>query len=212
MQSNSTHNAVSPSGESTSVKKEVGSLASLDISSVTRGIVQGDAMAFTSFYQAVFTQLYRYLLVCSRGREDLVQEAIQETMLRVMRTMKPFEQAGDLWAWVCCVARSALIDQVRKEQRHNPNRHQSGIGKCIQATFQQDTNRELEEHLRHCLNELDPKDRALVEGKYYKRQTYRTLAQTWRLTPKAVESRLARIRKKLKILLLKRLNHEPLFE
>ena len=49
--------------------------------------------------------------------------------------------------------------------------------------------------LIHCLKYLDTK-------------THKTLAQEHRLTPKAVESRLARIRKKLKDLLLKRLDHE----
>ena len=49
MQTRSRQNVASESGEPTSAQKETGSLASLDVSSVSRGIVQEDAAAFTCF-------------------------------------------------------------------------------------------------------------------------------------------------------------------
>ena len=61
------------------------------------------------------------------------------------------------------------------------------------------------EHLGHCLNQLDPMEHALIQGKYLEDKSYATLAQEHGLTPKAVESRLGRIRQKLKTLMLARL-------
>jgi RNA polymerase sigma factor (sigma-70 family) len=171
-------------------------------------MARGDSEAFTAFYHAVFMRLYRYLLVCSGGDEPLVQEAMQETMVRVLRKIKPFDQATALWTWLCCVARSALIDQLRKEHSAKRRSVEPTVLDERPEPSQQDISCELYRCLDQSLDELDPVDRGLIEGKYFQGQTYQALALAWHLTPKAIESRLARIRKKLKERLLKRLHHE----
>ena len=203
MPANTQPSGFSQESELVCAQGETGLPASLDVAALSRKIMGGDHAAFTTFYHAFFMRLYRYLLVCSQGRESLVQEAVQETMLRIIKHIKPFSTEKDLWAWVCCVARSALVDLLRKEQRHQQHL-------AIQTPVEQGIDSDLQEHLRHCLDQLDVQDGALIEGKYYQAQTYETLAVKYRMTPKAVESRLARIRKKLKALLLKRLNHESI--
>ena len=71
-----------------------------DISGLTRAIQRGDPAAFAQFYGVYFPRLYRYLLVSSGGWEEGVQEALQESMIRVVRHMKPFAAEADLWNWM----------------------------------------------------------------------------------------------------------------
>ena len=58
------------------------------------------------------------------------------------------------------------------------------------------------------LKQLPAEDRALVEGKYLQGTSIRELAAQLRLTDRAAESRLARIRLRLREQLLRKLKHE----
>lgn len=178
----------------------------LDVPALTAAIRKGDQRAFEQLYHAIFLPLYGYLLVCARGREQEAQEALQEALIRIARHTKPFEDGAGLWNWIRCIGRNALIDQLRRGNRFDRRRSLPSETDLAQGQSEQDSLTELKIHLDHCLTQLSPAERALIEGKYLETKTYRVLAQEHQLTPKAVESRLARIRKKLKTLMLKRLN------
>jgi RNA polymerase sigma factor (sigma-70 family) len=66
----------------------------------------------------------------------------------------------------------------------------------------------LEELLTQSLEVLTPGDRALIESKYFRGATVRALAGELQLTEKAVESRLARARRRLREEISKRLRDE----
>jgi RNA polymerase sigma factor (sigma-70 family) len=75
----------------------------------------------------------------------------------------------------------------------------------VSTQADQDYANELKTQLHACLAQLEQAERRLVQGKYLEGKSYELLAREHGLTPKAIESRLARIRKKLKSLMLRRL-------
>lgn len=177
-----------------------------DVLRMTAGIARGDDAAFRRFYAAYFDRLHRYLLVVYRGREDVVNDAMQDTMMRVVKYARPFEDEGALWNWLRAVARTALIDLARKR-----GRTPAGIPLEMLAepaagkSAGDDPESELGEHLTACMKHLGPLEQTLVAGKYFEGKSLAALSSEHGLSPKAVESRLARIRKKLKAQILERL-------
>ena len=91
---------------------------SLDIAALTRAMARGDESAYRTFYEAYFHRLFRYLLVVTAGDEDAAREALQATLVRVVRHIKPFREEGVFWSWLTVLARSALSDQTRKRRRY----------------------------------------------------------------------------------------------
>ena len=71
----------------------------------------------------------------------------------------------------------------------------------------------MDERLRNLLERhvasLPPDERKLIEQKYFVRRAVREIAGELQTTEKAVESKLSRIRRKLKDAVLAELNHEP---
>jgi RNA polymerase sigma-70 factor (ECF subfamily) len=104
------------------------------------------------------------------------------------------------------LARSAARDAGRKEQRYLALLHRFALG--WSGALQQETVPE-EQDLRglvdESLEELNPEDRALIEGKYMQDESVRELASKTGLTDKAVESRLLRLRRQLRERILKNL-------
>jgi RNA polymerase sigma factor (sigma-70 family) len=173
-----------------------------ECSTLTRGIVAGDESAAAEFFNRYFDRLFRYLVVIARGNEELAREALSDAFIKAARHMKPMKSDQDIWRWLTRIARTSLIDHVRKGQRR------------ITIVFSDEPLPEpparepadkLTDALNECLVELPREDREVIEGFYFEDQSQAALAAERNSTGKAVESKLARIRQKLRVALLNKL-------
>src|SRR5436190_1528005 len=85
---------------------------------LTSGLAAHEEDAFRQFQAAYFDRLLRYHLVIAHGDEHAAQEALQETLLRVARHARRFDDAGTFWCWLTVLARSAAADSGRKRNRY----------------------------------------------------------------------------------------------
>ena len=179
--------------------------ASSDIGVLTRGLTAGDELAFCEFHNRYFDRLYQLLLVVARGREDEAQEALQQTLLRVVRYARVFDSEDAFWCWLKALARSAARDSGRKQNRYLALLQAFARGRPVEpesAKFEDDR---LQFVLEECLDELEPSYRRLVEAKYLDGLSVKEIAAETRLTEKAVESRLLRLRRQLRARTLEKL-------
>ena len=163
-------------------------------------MARGDEAAFREFYDAYFDRLLRYLLVVTGGDETAAREALSLTLVRVVRHVKPFADEEKFWSWLTVLARSARADEARKSRRYF-----SFLEKFTRHTETEndfgsdgDADKQLRELLEKNLSSLPPDERELIAQKYFARRSVREIAADQGTTEKAVESRLSRIRKKLK--------------
>lgn len=181
------------------------------ICDLTRGLAAGDEEAFRQFHAVYFNRLLRYLFVATKGDEHAAREALQETMTRVVRYARRFDSEEVFWSWLTVLARSAVVDAGRK--RHRYWRLLKGYALFWRSTNPQrsddpDPDEYLNELLKQELEQLEPIDRSLVEGKYLSGASVRELAEQFGLTERAVESRLLRARRQLRQELVKQLKNE----
>jgi RNA polymerase sigma-70 factor, ECF subfamily len=185
---------------------EEGPAASLDIAALTRRMAKADESAYRAFYDAYFHRLSRYLLVVTAGDEDAAREVLQATLVRVVRHIKPFADEGVFWSWLTVLARSALGDQTRKRRRYLAFLDRFAWHAQLQQTIAADeADGQLLASLEHGLEALAEEERDLVQRKYFARQPVREIAAELHASEKAVESRLVRVRRKLKQAMLEEL-------
>jgi RNA polymerase sigma-70 factor (ECF subfamily) len=170
----------------------------------------GDEAAYRQFYDAYFDRLLRYLLVVTGGNEEVAREALQLALVRVVRHVKVFESEEKFWSWLTVLARSALADESRKRRRYFAfldrftRHHETGPS----AMDNGEADEQLRALLESKLTALPEDERQLVEQKYILRQSVREIAGGQQTTEKAVESRLSRVRRKLKDAVLAELKNE----
>lgn len=170
---------------------------------LTDGLVAGDELAFQRFHERYFDRLFRYHLVITGGNEQASLDLVQETLLRVVRHVKRFEDESILWSWLTVLARSVARDHARRQKsyfrvlREFAEDWFGGRG-APEVVADSNPDGELRVCLDAALAGLVVLDRQLVEKKYLERMTVKDLALQFGLTPKAVESRLLRARKALK--------------
>jgi RNA polymerase sigma factor (sigma-70 family) len=176
-----------------------------DIAFLTAGIKAGNEEAFREFHRLYFDRLYQFLLVVARGQEDEARDALQETLLRVVRYARKFDNEEAFWGWLKVVGRSAARDAGRKQHRYfgllqKFAWHTQSVGEP--ATVE---NLPMGDLLEESLAELDVRDRHIIEAKYLHGATVRELAADTGLTEKAIESRLLRARQTTRELIVKKL-------
>jgi len=185
-----------------------------DVAEVTNRMVKGDEMAYRIFYDEYYERLRRYLLVVTHGNEDAACDALQSTLVRVVKHIRKFSNENEFWCWLTVLAKTALFDQTRKRKRYwsfleRFTRH-SEVEQSADIGI--DSEAHLFGLLEQTLSTLPDDEKQLIESKYLQGASVRKIAEESQTTEKAVESRLVRIRRKLKASLLEGLKHESLHQ
>jgi RNA polymerase sigma-70 factor (ECF subfamily) len=170
----------------------------------------GDETAYRIFYDAYFDRLWRYLIVVTAGNEDAAREALQATLTRVVRHIRVFSSEPVFWSWLTVLARSALTDQTRKHRRYLAFLDRFSKNAATESVHSDDerSDERLRQSLERNIAALADDDRQLVEAKYFARRSVRDIAAELQTTEKSIESRLTRIRQKLKHAVLAQLKNE----
>jgi len=173
-------------------------------------MADGDEAAYRTFYDAYFNRLSRYLLVVTGGDEDKTREALQSALVRVVRHIKAFPDDDAFWRWLTVLARSALSDQSRKRRRYAAFLARFTQHARVEHLTADDdqADAKLLTLLERVVGGLPDEERGLVERKYFARRSVREIAEEYQTSEKAVESRLARTRSKLKAGMLAELKNE----
>jgi RNA polymerase sigma-70 factor, ECF subfamily len=178
---------------------------------LTIGLGAGEEAAFRQFHAEYFDRLLRYHLVVARGDEQIAREALQETFTRVVRHARRFDEPETFWSWLTVLARSAAVDGGRRQHRYwtlLKNYTLGWLRPRATTAPEMDADARLHEHLDHSLAALPPEDRTLLETKYFSGASVRELATQTGQTEKAIESRLLRLRRQLREMILRSLHHE----
>jgi len=176
-----------------------------DIPLLTRAARRGDAAAFSNLYDLFAFRLYKYLLVLAHGNESEAREVCQAAFIKLAKRCDVFENEDKFWAWLCVLGRNAFIDHCRARQRRN---RFISLDELIPEPGSPAPEQRLEDALREILATLPAGERELLQAAYVDNYPIRRLAEESGQTYKAVESKLGRLRQKVKEKLLKDLNHE----
>lgn len=173
------------------------------ILTLTNGVARGDEVAAREFFEGYGDRLFRYALVLARGNEDAARETLSIAMIKAVRGMRAMGSEEDLWRWLTRIATTTFIDHCRKNNRRVVTTSDESIAETVAAS---NPDQALTAALAECLAELPNDEREIVEGFYFEDASQTDLAAKSGSSRKAIESRLARIRQKLRASILRKLS------
>ena len=176
-----------------------------ELTILTRGLSSCDEEAWSAFHQRHFDKLRG--LVISRGVAACdAPEIVQGVYLRILRHAKIFRDAGAFDAWLACLVRCEVIDAGRRKGRRN----------WLNERFQQwqesrtpSVDNATAEKLDSALLKLGEMDRALIRNHYLDGWSQQKLAEQQQVSVKAIESKIARLRKRLRRILINQATISP---
>jgi RNA polymerase sigma factor (sigma-70 family) len=165
-----------------------------DTRRLTHGLTRCDEAAWHDFHQRFFPQIQALAIARGVAACD-APDIVQGVYLRILRHAKVFHDPSSLNSWLACLTRCEVIDSARRKNRRT----------WLNERFQhwQESRRiaddmESSEHIEEALASLDENERRLMRRHYLEGWSQEAIAEQQQTSVKAVESRLARLRKRLR--------------
>jgi RNA polymerase sigma-70 factor (ECF subfamily) len=157
-------------------------------------VARGDQSAFEQLYVATRAKLYGVVLRILR-RQDLAEEVIQETYVKVWRSAGQFDPAlSSPITWMSSIARNRAIDVVRKKTEASIEEEPSAVDVASESTdplARKEMTQELK-RLLDCVGRLEPDRQKLVLLAYYNGWSREQLAETFGAPVNTVKTWLRR--------------------
>ncbi len=175
-----------------------------DVVRLTRGLTRCDEAAWREFHACYFRFL-KSMAVARGIPECEAPEVVQRVYLRVLRHAKVFHSGSDLEAWLACLTRCESIDSARRVHRR------TWLGERFQQwqDFRHPATGPGDERLESAMLVLDEEERQLLTRHYIEGWTQTELAAEQCISTKALESKLARLRHRIRSLMENPMSAEP---
>ncbi len=156
---------------------------------LTAAIASGDTEAFARFFNEWFEWMRRESTRLS-GRDDaFCADVVQDSLMRVIRSLKPMDAEDGLRRWLRVVVRSCVYDRLRAEARRRARDHAAGTPSRQPDADLQGRIRWLEQQLRSVGNA----NAELLIMRFRFGWTLQQIGNTLGLKPGAVDGRLRRL-------------------
>ena len=116
----------------------------------------GDRAAQELLYRRYVDRVWRYGRLATRSREGAA-EVVQETFLRVLRSIGEFRGRSTFATWMFAVTRSAVLAYLREQRRRYPPARDAPLLRLVPANEDapaEPTDVELRERLREAIANL----------------------------------------------------------
>ena len=170
----------------------------MDYTELIQAIKKRESGALDRF-QTAFVPLLRYILAPILPDERDREECLSDVALRVWDVIDGYDPSrASFPTWLSTLARNAALNRRRSNERR---REDGPPGEDIPASADSPEQAVLKEEaaraVRDAVGRLDRRDRELFLRKYYYYQPTAQIAAELGLSPRAVEGRLYRVRKRL---------------
>jgi RNA polymerase sigma-70 factor (ECF subfamily) len=161
-----------------------------------QAVLNGDECAWRTWYDATFSELYRYILWRCGGLADQAEEVTQETWLTAVQLLHRFDpMQGSFLGWLRGIAANRLRNRFRQSSRRAILRLGLSTDQIdLQSPSQGMESREQQEEVARALGALPAHYEEVLRARYLDGLGVAEIARARGMTSKAVESLLTRAR------------------
>lgn len=164
--------------------------------------------AFLHVYKRTSEPLRRFISKRVGQDQQIVDDIFQETMLAAYKGWDGFESKSKYLTWLCSISVHKIADYYRRNVNEQSRRIVPFLLDITELIPTKDLNPEeqmmlqsLAKHIRRCVALLPEDSRKIIELRYYKNASYRSIAEAVGISERAVEGKLYRAKKDLHVLL-----------
>lgn len=176
------------------------------IPTLTRAIACGDTEAFARFYTLWFDRMYIMARACTGRDESFCLDVVQDSMMRVIRSIREMNDDAQLERWLHIVVRTCALDLLRRERRRRiRERNRQSVAPHHHTDADSD---DRIAWLRSQLSQLPADQARLLSMRFRFGWTLARIGRTLGLKPGAVDGRLKRAMAALQAKAAQEFHHE----
>ncbi len=165
---------------------------------LTSAMAAGNEAAVEAFYRRYFDWLYARARHITRRDESFCLDVVQDSVLRIVRTIRRVDDEPQLLGWMQLVVRTTALDHLRSERRRQVReatlvaiRGEGCSDVSGPSEDDEDANVRLE-WLSKSISGFDAQLVRMIELRYTRRWTLSRIAESLGLTIGTVDGRLRR--------------------
>lgn len=163
-------------------------------------LTPGDERAFVAFYNEWFPTIVCWARELTGRDEAFCLDVVQETMLRVIRSMPRLDTHAAFVAWLRAATRSAAIDLIRRQLSDAARVRRAAKPERVDA-IRLLADDESIASLLEALERLDPEDQMLLRVRANASASFEDLAAVFGGTPDSLYGRARRAMARLRSML-----------
>ncbi len=166
---------------------------------LTAAMAAGREEAVEVFYRRYFDWLYAQARRASGRDEAFCLDVVQDSVLRVIRTVRKVESENQFRGWLALVVKTTAYDQLRAESRR---RQREILVAATRSELSREASPDADDRLQwltRSIAHLDGELAEMLEMRFQKRWTLRQIGQSLGMTIGAVDGRLRRALRELKL-------------
>jgi RNA polymerase sigma-70 factor (ECF subfamily) len=157
-------------------------------------VAAGDRRALEELYLGYHRRLARFLSRFTPRYEN-VEEIINDTFMVVWQSAKDFRYASQVSTWIIGIAYRTALKSVRRQKNHSAAR---SLDDCPEQTIDPTSDTEVQDWLRHGLNQLSVEQRLTLELAYQMGHSLEEIAAITGCPVGTVKARMFHAREKLR--------------
>lgn len=157
-------------------------------------ISEGDERAFTALYYATYRQLYGFLLILTKNKED-AEDLMQNTFIKIRNGAHLYKRTGSPMAWMCTIAKNQYLDYVRKYGKYQAVEYEQVENQAIYSSIHDTDDRMV---IKAALEMLSEEERTIVVMHLVNGLKHREISQITGITLSTVLSKYNRALKKMR--------------
>lgn len=166
----------------------------LDTITIHRAM-HGDKSAFKALYDHYSPFLWRMLFKMSSGDQDIAQELLQDSFVKIHNSLKSFKSMSAFSTWIYRIAYNIAINWFANKKRRS---NWIPFDETVQGNSKTDQY-ENSEILQKILKGISPEDRFLLIAKELDGFSYEEIAVITKQTTGALRTKLHRLKEELRI-------------
>ena len=163
-------------------------------SELLAAIAAGSRQALEELYLGYHRRLARFLSRFTPRYEN-VEEIINDTFMVVWQSAKDFRYASQVSTWIIGIAYRTALKSVRRQKNHSAAR---SLDDCPEQTIDPTSDTEVQDWLRHGLNQLSVEQRLTLELAYQMGHSLEEIAAITDCPVGTVKARMFHAREKLR--------------
>jgi RNA polymerase sigma-70 factor (ECF subfamily) len=157
-------------------------------------VAAGDRRALEELYLGYHRRLARFLSRFTQRYEN-VEEIINDTFMVVWQSAKDFRYASQVSTWIIGIAYRTALKSVRRQKNHSAAR---SLDDCPEQTIDPTSDTEVQDWLKHGLNQLSVEQRLTLELAYQMGHSLEEIAAITDCPVGTVKARMFHAREKLR--------------
>jgi RNA polymerase sigma-70 factor (ECF subfamily) len=157
-------------------------------------VAAGDRRALEELYLGYHRRLARFLSRFTPRYEN-IEEIINDTFMVVWQSAKDFRYASQVSTWIIGIAYRTALKSVRRQKNHTAARN---LDDCPEQTIDPTSDTEVQDWLKHGLNQLPVEQRLTLELAYHMGHSLEEIAAITECPVGTVKARMFHAREKLR--------------